>query len=202
MTKTTRSMAGSVFDLSDPAVSLPEYFIVDTNIVAEGLLARVIRSLPGYNPQQAQRADDVFDRLERERLIGFVTPVIYSEFIDIAIKVLYQQDAAARGTQTSNWLKLYKANPAFIQSIKPELESLRFLLSTNRLRFLSPDELGPIGRDTTFAYRLIELCWTHSLDTQDAGILFEAERLGVTSIVTLDNDLLRAQTSFDIYTWL
>ncbi len=41
----------------------------------------------------------------------------------------------------------------------------------------------------------------YGLDTSDCLILMEAARLGVRSVVTMDRDLLRAQSDFDIYTW-
>jgi predicted nucleic acid-binding protein len=165
-------------------------------------LAPLIASLPEPNATQARYASDLFKRLEIENKFGLITPTVYSELMHLAIKLHYQRLGAARGLKHGGWLRLYKADPSFIQTLQPNLEELRFLLSTNRITFLSPDDLGPINPNTTFDYRLIELCWTYSLDTQDAGILFEAERLGVDNIVTMDSDLQRAQSGFNIYTWL
>ena len=43
------------------------------------------------------------------------------------------------------------------------------------------------------------LCSTDSLDTPDAGIFSEADRLGVGSIVAMDRDRQRTQRGFAIY---
>lgn len=195
-------MAGNVFDLSDSNVRLPQLFIVDTNIVAERLLASIMVSLSGYNATQAQCAGDLFQRLDNENKVGLITPIIYGEFMHLAIKVNYQQYVIDQGSKNESWTRRYKTNPDFIQTLRSDLKSLRFLLSVNRLRFMGPDDLGPVNQNTPYDHRLIELCCTYSLDTQDAGILLEAERLGVRSIVTMDADLRRAQSDFDIYTWL
>ncbi len=195
-------MAGSVFDLSDAANPLPDLFVVDTNIVAERLLDPVLAMLPDRNLVNAQRSNEFFGRLDNEKKSGLITQTVFSELIHLAIKFSYQQDAVAKGRSKSNWTRQYKANPTYIQTLQPRLQHLRFLLSSNRLVFITPGDSGSGEPDTAFDRRLVELCLTHSLDTQDAGILFEAERLGVVSIVTLDTDLQRAQSHFDIYTWL
>ncbi len=194
-------MAGNIFDLDDPNVRLPNFFILDTNVVVEFHMAPVIASLPDANATQAQRASQLFQRLADEHKLGFITPIIYSEVMHLAIKLNYQKHGLSRGLKKGGWLNLYKTEPTFIQTLQPNLEELRFLLSTNRTTFLSPDDLGPIDSNTTFDHRLIELCCTYSLDTHDAGILFEAERFGIDSIVTMDSDLQRAQADFNIYTW-
>lgn len=199
---TTRSMAGNVFDLSDPSLKLPEYFVVDTNIVAERLLDSVLSTLPDRNLVQAQRADHFFTRLRNEDAFGFITRTVYSELFHLAIKFSYQQQALLQGRNKNNWMRLYKANPTFIQTLQPRLQHLQFLISVSRLLLSTSDGGTPSSESESFDRRLVELCLTHSLDTQDAGILFEAERLGVVSIVTLDIDLQRAQSHFDIYTWL
>lgn len=119
-----------------------------------------------------------------------------------AIKLHYQKHRLSQGVKRGGWLRLYNDDPAFIHTLRPQLEKLPFLLSTNRITFLSPDDLGPINPNTTFDYHLIELCWTYSLDTLDASILLEAERLGINSIITMDRDLQRARAGFAISTWL
>jgi predicted nucleic acid-binding protein len=194
-------MAGNVFDLADPDVRLPEFFLLDTNVVCERFLAELIPALPQPQVAKAQRAVDLFQRLEDEHTVGLITPIIYSELMHVAIKLFFQQQAL-RQTPKTTWLKLFKSHPTLIRDVRTVLEQLCVVLRTSRLVMISPEELGKIDAGTTYDYRLIELCWTYSLDTGDAGILLEAERLGVDSIVTMDADFRRAQTSFDIYTWI
>jgi len=49
---------------------------------------------------------------------------------------------------------------------------------------------------------LIRLVGRYGLDTNDALILMEASRLGISAIVTMDRDMRRALPDFDIYTWV
>ena len=67
---------------------------------------------------------------------------------------------------------------------------------------LAPDELGPSSSGQAFDEELVHFVGTFGLDANDAAILLEAERHGLTDIVTLDADLQRAQRDFTIYTWL
>lgn len=83
----------------------------------------------------------------------------------------------------------------------PDLLHLRQTLSTNGLLFIAPDDLGPISSGRAYDEELIHLVGTYGLDSNDASILMEAQRYGVTDIITLDADLQRAQADFTIYTW-
>lgn len=68
--------------------------------------------------------------------------------------------------------------------------------------FLAPDELGPIASGRSYDEELVHLVGTYGLDSSDALILMEAQRFGVTDIVSLDGDLQRARADFNVYTWL
>ena len=84
----------------------------------------------------------------------------------------------------------------------PYLAQLRHFLSNNGLLFIAPDDLGPIASGRAYDEELIHLVGTYGLDSNDALILMEAQRSGVTDIITLDTDLQRAQADFTIYTGL
>jgi predicted nucleic acid-binding protein len=89
-----------------------------------------------------------------------------------------------------------------LQTFLPDLEQLRWLLIASGLLFLAPDDLGPIVSGRSYHEELIHLVGTYGLDSNDALLLMEARRSGVTDVVTLDADLRRAQADFNIYTWL
>ena len=72
----------------------------------------------------------------------------------------------------------------------------------NGLLLVAPDGLGPIPSGRAYDEELVHLVGTYGLDSGDAVILMEAQRYGVTDIVTLDKDLRRAQADFTVYTWL
>ena len=170
-------------------------------LLCERFLKSLIPALSQPEAAKAQQAVDLFQRLEDEDAIGLVTPTIYGELLHVAIKLFYQQLAMSQKPKPS-WMSLYKSNPWFLQTLQSDLEQLRTILINSRLMFVAPEELGKIDAGTTYDIRLIELCCAYALDTSDAGILLEAERLGIDSIVTMDSDLLRARADFDIYTWI
>jgi hypothetical protein len=100
------------------------------------------------------------------------------------------------------WLTLYKQDETILQAFLPDLERLRQLLIANGLLFLSPDELGPIVSGRSYDEELLNLVGTYGLDSGDAVILMEAQRYGVTDVITLDADFQRARADFTIHTWL
>jgi hypothetical protein len=75
-------------------------------------------------------------------------------------------------------------------------------LIANRLLFVSPDELGPIGSGRRHDEELVRFVGAYGLDSSDAAILMEAQQLGLTDIISLDADMQRAQSDFTIHTWI
>jgi predicted nucleic acid-binding protein len=100
------------------------------------------------------------------------------------------------------WTDLYKQDPAILQVFLPDLERFRRLLIANGLYFVSPWDLGPVASGRRHDEELVHLVGTYGLDSNDAAILMEAQRLGWTDVVTLDADMQRAQADFNIYTWI
>ena len=62
-----------------------------------------------------------------------------------------------------------------------------------------PGDLDTIHLSQTLVERMRYFITTYNLLPQDALILAEAERLGVSAVATLDSDWRRV-TEFDIYT--
>jgi predicted nucleic acid-binding protein len=194
-------MAGNLLDLNDPSTVLPNRFIVDTNVIVERVFAALILRTPAPNPLQAQQAAGFFQMLLAARKAGILTPTVYGELVHVVIGYFLKQ-FGLRQTPRMDRLQVYKQFPGYIKTLEPILQQLRFFLVTSGLLVISPDELGPIDPGTTFDAHLIELCCNYGLDTADAMILSEAERLGIRSIVTMDGDMQRASADFDIYTWI
>ena len=106
------------------------------------------------------------------------------------------------GRPIRSWADLYKQDAAILQAFQPRLHGLRQRLTGSGLLFLAPDTLGSIPSGRSYDEELVHLIGTYGLDSNDALILMEAQRYGVTNIVSLDTDLQRAQADFTIYTWL
>lgn len=101
-----------------------------------------------------------------------------------------------------SWRDLYKADAAILTAFRGQLDILYDLFTVNGARILAPDDLGPIPSGRAFADELIHLVGMYGLDSSDALILMEAQRFGVTDVVTLDADTQRAQADFTGSTWL
>jgi predicted nucleic acid-binding protein len=182
-----------------------------SNVLVERFVAPFVGSLPPSSASvNAQRARRFFGALNANGGVGLATPTVFVELIHAAIKALYKQErrrlgptaAATYGRPINDWLDLYKADPSFLQTSLPRLQRLRQLLTANGILVLAPEDLGPVGSGREHDDELVRLVARHGLDSGDASILLEAQRAGVTDIVTLDADLRRAQADFTVYTRL
>jgi predicted nucleic acid-binding protein len=204
-------MTGSIVDLSAQQASIPDPIVVDSNLLVERFLVPFVGVLPTSSTGiRAQRASQFFNELVARNGIGITTPTCFTEFVHVAIKFLYRQERLRLGARIRqaydqpirDWLDLYKADSAILKRFLPRLEYLRQLLIASGLSFITPAQLGSIPSGRSFDEELIHLVGTYGLDSNDALILMEAQRYGVTDIITLDTDLQRAQADFNIYTWL
>jgi predicted nucleic acid-binding protein len=200
-------MAGNLFSLVDPGVPFPDPIIIDANVI----IARMLGSYPSQNRGDLERANAFFRALLSRGQQSILTPTAYSEVIHASIKATYL--AARREYQAAlsahygrphgfSWLDLYKMTPAILQQRTFELEQLRQQLVASNLVILSPEDLGPIPSGQRYDTELLALVGRFGLDTSDATILMESTRVGITDIVTFDQDMQRALDAFDIYTWL
>jgi predicted nucleic acid-binding protein len=203
-------MAGRVFDLSDPAILLPNSFLVDTNIVYERIIATLVPRVPRSTVSlqrlqqlalNASRVTDFFERLRAQDTIGLVGPATYLELIHLVIRELLEQYGNTINPKLS-WLRVYKDHPSVLPTMKPILVRIHSALANAGLVFLSPKQLLPIDPRTPYVSQLIDLCCSYALDTGDVELLIEAQRLGIDAIATMDGDFQRAAADFDIYTWI
>jgi len=194
-------MAGNLFDFNDPTVVLPSRFVVDTNVIIERVFAALIPRTPVPNPLQAQQAAGFFQLLLTSNMTGIVTPTAYAEIIHVVVGHLLKRFGSRQSPRLSG-RQVYKRFPGYIKTLEPTPQQIRFFLVTSGLLVISPDRLRQIAPSASFDGHLIKLCCDYGLDTADAMILFEAERLGIESIVIMDGDIRRASADFDFYTWI
>jgi predicted nucleic acid-binding protein len=130
--------------------------------------------------------------------------------VHVAVRSKYKQERSRlRATlqrtykrPIDSWLDLYKQDEAILQAFLTDLEQLRLRLIASGLLFVPPEGLGPIASGRSYDAELVHLVGTYGLDSNDALMLMEAQRIGVHDIVTLDADMRRAQADFNIYMWL
>ena len=197
-------MSGRLIDLSERAVQLPDSMVVDTSILVALLLTPVqqhrndIARIAKFLTLVAARSQQVV-----------ITPTAYGELLHASIRLRYQRELRERreeisarfGHRITSWAELYKRDPSILRAHLPELTRLRLLLVGFDFLIAKPEELGPVPSGRPFDEELIHLIGRHTLDTNDALILMEASRLGISAIVTMDRDMERALPDFDIYLW-
>lgn len=198
-------MPGSLFDLSDATTIVPESMLIDSNVVA----ARFMVAYQARERANAARTASFFQHAIAPRRHLVLSPTAYSEVLHTALRRRYQRELlvhrdavlARYGRRITSWSELYKRDATLLQTQIPELNQLRPRMVQYGVVIVAPDELGPIPSGRPYDQELIHLIGRYGLDTNDALILMEASRLGISSIVTMDRDMQRALPDFDVYTW-
>jgi predicted nucleic acid-binding protein len=198
-------MAGSVVDLTDPTAPLPSLIVVDTNIIVERFGSSFgYQSHLTYGP----RVQDFFQRLSRANATGIVTPAVHVELAHVLVKLWYPtllgRNKAALTQQfgpLSSWKELYKRDPGILRGMRSDFSLLSQQMAASGIRSVDSRKLNPIPAGNPSDQELIEIMCRYGLDSKDAMILSEAQRIPVLEIATLDADMLRAQADFTISTW-
>ncbi|MGH2533607.1 MAG: hypothetical protein ACRDJW_15015 [Thermomicrobiales bacterium] len=199
-------MRGSLVDLSQHARPLPDPTVVDTNVVVAAMLVPAVRT----DPVHALRAAAFFSDLLASNRRAILTPTAYSELLHVSIRIRYQQELrlnrpaihARYGARISRWTDLFKRDPTIAQQHAADLSQLRRRLIAANIVVADTNTFGPIRSGLPFDVELVRLIGHYGLDTSDAAMLIEADRLGVLDIVTMDEDPRRAHLDFNIYTWM
>lgn len=187
----------ALYDLANPAIPLPSQMVVDSSL----LLA--IR--PGDdNPYRSVVRNFVGHLRERiaayQMVVWLPMPVLHECYHIILANSLRRIWAAMDPLdRPPNWLVMYKHRPELLRAAFPEMVEFRRILAAIPLTPVQPEDLVDATRSVPLEDRLHYFITTYSLLPQDALILAEAERLGVTAVATLDQDWRRV-AEFDVYT--
>ncbi|MGH2562618.1 MAG: hypothetical protein ACRDJH_26465 [Thermomicrobiales bacterium] len=194
-----------VVDLGSATERLPTQLVGDSNLV----IAHLLVAYHTPYPIVSARTGRFFRRLRVDAADGLITTTAWTEISHFVIRQVYRQlvpqhqdelSRALPGKRRHDWRDLYKTRPDLMSVILPELRGLRRTMSLSNLVFLQPDDLGAIPAGLPIEVALEETIGRYHLDSNDAAILLEARRAGLTSIATLDADLGRAAPDFDVYT--
>ena len=198
---------GSVINLAVPGAHVVDPVVLDANVV----VARFLSSYPGQLRSGPPRAARFFRSLIANDGIGVVTPTAFNEVIHAAIRIKYQHEVASHRPaliaaygprRRYSWLDLYKIDPSILPRYATVLDQLRRRLASQNVAVAGPDRLGPIPSGLAYDQEIVRLVGRYGVDTSDAAILLETQRLGISALVTLDPDMQQAQVDFDVYTWL
>jgi hypothetical protein len=93
-----------------------------------------------------------------------------------------------------DWKRYYKQNPQVLLHTQRTIDNFCQILHAFPIIVTEPEDLAiyPIDTEARLADRMKDLIYKFLVLPKDATILGEAERLGIDTVVTLDNDWTRA----------
>jgi predicted nucleic acid-binding protein len=188
-----------------PASHLPDSIIVDTNV----MVARYLATHQHHGARDAARIEAFVEQLTADNRRVVLTPSGYTELLHTSIRFRYQRElrhnqqqiTARFGTRITSWTELYKRDAAILEHHSTELHQLREALALQGIAISGPEDLGPLTAGTLWHDELVRYITRYRLDTTDSLILMEANRLGISAIITMDRDMERALPDFDVYLW-
>jgi hypothetical protein len=185
------------FDLSDPALPLPEQLVVDTSLL--------LALRPGDDNPFAEAARHfmrrVAERIAAYEMVAWLPLPVLQESYHILLSGHLRRlwEAMPVASRPANWLKMYKDNPTLLKTGIADMTRFRMFLAAIPLTPIRPQDFvladGMERLDDLMRRYIAE----YHLMAQDALLLAHAECLGVPAVATLDQDWLRA-TVFDVYT--
>ena len=187
----------ALFDLAKPDAPLPTQIVFDSSFL--------LALRPADDNPQAALVQTFARRLRPyiaaiELAAWLVIPVLqecYHVILTGSLRQAWQVlDATAR---PANWLALYKRIPAILKTGLAEITRFDILLETFPITLAQPHDMAHGTPSNRLDERLRYFITSYDLLPQDALILAEAERLGVSAVATLDSDWRRV-AEFDIYT--
>ncbi|MCD4670610.1 MAG: PIN domain-containing protein [Actinomycetia bacterium] len=186
----------ALHDLADPATPLPGQVVLDSSL----LLA--LRK--GDDNPNARAAHQFIRRLgqqiaQYQTVAWLLIPVLQECYHVILSRSLRRSwESMAPENRRPNWLAAYKRQPELIAAGFDNLTRFDDILAAIPLTPAQPNDLLVTPDMQSFEDRMRHFITAYYLLPQDALILAEAERLGVTAIATLDSDWRRV-AEFDIY---
>lgn len=186
----------ALVDLIDPGPA-PDQLVIDSSLLLalrrgdDNPRAAVAHRFVGWLGQQ------VIDRQTAAWLLPSVLQECYHVILSRAIRRAWE--ALPSATRPANWLVAYKHQPELLATGFADLIDFDAILAAIPMTPAQPGDLDTSHVSQTLEVRLRYFITTYYLLPQDALILAEAERLGVTAVATLDSDWRRV-AEFDIYT--
>ncbi len=187
----------ALFDLANPATPLPTQLVLDTSLL---LACRT-----GDDNPHATAAQQFIGRLgqkiaDYQMIAWLLIPVLQECYHVILSHSLRRSwEALSPESRRPNWLAAYKHQPHLLTAGFADMTSFDETLAAIPLTPVRPEDLVSSPSTYSLEKRFRHFVTTYYLLPQDALILTEAERLGVTAVATLDSDWRRV-AEFDIYT--
>lgn len=186
-------------DIADPALPLPPQLVVDSSLL--------LALRPGDDNPNALAAQRFIRRLRPQiaayQTVAWLLMPVLQECYHVILANSLRRTWAAMDTaaRPPNWLVMYKRQPELLRVGFPELAEFGRILATIPMTPVQPGDLATYAGGEPWEERLHYFITAYYLLPQDALILTEAKRLGVSAVATLDQDWQRA-AEFDVYTCL
>lgn len=187
----------ALFNLADPNTPLPAQLVIDTSLL--------LACRPGDDNPHAKAAKRFVEQLGQQiasyqMMVWLLIPVLQEGYHIILSRSLRSawggQDPKNR---RPNWLAAYKHQPDLLEAGFADMKRFDEILTAIPLTPARPEDLMASSATDPLEERIRYFITAYHLLPQDALILAEAERLGVTAVATLDRDWHRV-AEFDIYT--
>lgn len=186
----------ALFDLADPTIPLPAQLVLDTSLL---LACRTGDDNP-HAPAAQQFVRRLGQKIADYQMIGWLLIPVLQECYHIILSRSLRRawEALPPQDRRPNWLVTYKHQPELLAAGFADMAKFDDILAAIPLTLARPEDLTS-SPDHSLDERIRYFITTYYLLPQDALILAEAERLGVTAVATLDHDWRRV-AEFDIYT--
>lgn len=186
-----------ILDLAKEAVPLPMQLVLDTSLL--------LACREGDDNPFSQAAQKFIRRLgeriaEYQMVVWLLCPVLQECYHIILSQSLRRSWAALPSNKRPpNWLAAYKHQPDLLTAGFADMADFDDILAAIPLTPAQPEDLKASANTYPLEERIRHFITAYYLLPQDALILAEAERLGVTAVATLDRDWHRVK-EFDVYT--
>jgi predicted nucleic acid-binding protein len=186
----------ALHDLADSTTPLPGQVVLDSSL----LLA--LRK--GDDNPNARAAHQFIRRLGQQiaqyQAVAWLLIPVLQECYHVILSRSLRRSWESMGPENRrpNWLAAYKRQPELIAAGFDNLTRFDDILAAIPLTPAQPNDLLVTLDSQSLEDRMRHFITAYYLLPQDALILAEAERLGVTAIATLDSDWRRV-AEFDIY---
>lgn len=191
-------MPARVVDINDPDLQFPELIVLDASIVLW------LRPDSQQSHNNFITAISFFNRLQPLANQGRVKPILpLLAFEECLFKICqFEINAHIQNIGLSNyWVRYYKQNPQVLLRTQSAVDNFCQILQAFPIIVTEPEDLAisPIDTEARLADRMKDLIYQFLILPKDATILGEAERLGIDTVVTLDNDWTRADAAPHIH---
>ena len=155
------------------ASSLPDFLYLDTSYVWELHGTRA-------DPTRSRACRTFYGRIQTEQVIMILNSIVLLELRHIILRAIYRQEAASRGV---DWRQLLRMDKSFVPIAIAEVRRVETLLASDPLIVILDANITADIYETA-----LQVMETYGVDATDAYHVALARQEEINSFVTLDQD--------------